>query len=40
MLSSSRANIKFEGPGFPHGGPDEKNAINIERVVLVRTQPK
>ncbi len=34
------ANIKFEGPGFPHGGLDEKNAISIERVVLVKTQPK
>lgn len=30
------ARIKFEGPGFPHGKPDQKNAICVERVVLVR----
>jgi len=30
------ARIKFEGPGFPHGQPDEENAISVERVVLVR----
>ena len=30
------ANIKFEGPGFPHGKPEEKNAICVERVVLVK----
>ena len=28
------ARIKFEGPGFPHGKPDDKNAICVERVVL------
>ncbi len=31
------ARIKFEGPGFPHGKPDAKNTISIERVVLVKT---
>jgi len=30
------ARIKFEGPGFPHGKPDAKNAICVERVVLVK----
>lgn len=30
--------IKFEGPGFPHGKPDEKYAISVERVVLVRAR--
>jgi len=30
------ARIKFEGPGFPHGRPGDKNAINVERVVLVK----
>jgi len=30
------ARIKFEGPGFPHGRPEEQNAISVERVVLVR----
>ncbi len=30
------ARIKFEGPGFPHGGADTPNAISIERVVLVK----
>ena len=34
------ANIQFEGPGFPHGRPDEKNAISIGRVVLVKTPPQ
>lgn len=29
------ARIKFEGPAFPHGTPDEPNAISVERVVLV-----
>jgi len=32
------ARIKFEGPGFPHGKPDQPNAICVERVVLVRAQ--
>jgi len=30
------ANIKFEGPAFPYGQPTEKNAISVERVVLVK----
>ena len=30
------ARIKFEGPGFPYGKPKDKNAISVERVVLVR----
>jgi hypothetical protein len=30
------ARIKFEGPGFPHGMPGQKNAICVERVVLVK----
>jgi len=29
------ANIAFEGPGFPHGKPGDKNAICVERAVLV-----
>lgn len=29
------ARIMLEGPEFPHGKPDEKNAISVERVVLV-----
>jgi hypothetical protein len=29
------ARIKFEGPAFPHGSPDDPNAICVERVVLV-----
>jgi len=33
------ANIKFEGPGFPHGNAEGANAISVERVVLVRAQP-
>lgn len=33
------ARIKFEGPGFPHGKPDDTNAISVERVVLVRSSP-
>jgi hypothetical protein len=31
------ASIKFEGPGFPHGSATDKNAICVERVVLVKT---
>ncbi len=31
------ARIKFEGPAFPHGRPGEKNAICVERVVLVKS---
>jgi hypothetical protein len=30
------ARVKFEGPGFPHSKPDQKNAISVERVVLVK----
>lgn len=30
------ANIKFEGPAFPHGKATDKNAISVERVVLVK----
>lgn len=30
------ARIKFEGPGFPHGLPEARNAISVERVVLVK----
>jgi hypothetical protein len=30
------ASIKFEGPQFPHGRPDQANAICIERIVLVK----
>lgn len=29
------ASIKFEGPAFPHGKAGDKNAICVERVVLV-----
>jgi len=29
--------IKFEGPGFPHGKPEQKNAICVERVIVVRS---
>ncbi len=31
--------IKFEGPGFPHGKAEQKNAICVERVVLCRSTP-
>lgn len=31
------ARIKFEGPAFPHARPGAKNAICVERVVLVKT---
>lgn len=30
------ASIKFEGPGFPHGRPEQKNAISVQRVIVVR----
>ncbi len=33
------ARIKFEGPAFPHGAEGQANAICVERVVLVKTQP-
>jgi len=32
------ARIKFEGPGFPHGKPEQKNAIHVERVILIKAQ--
>jgi len=32
------ANIKFAGPGFPHGQAGEKNAIRVERVILVKAK--
>lgn len=32
------ARIKFEGPAFPHGRPDQKNAICVERVILVKSE--
>ncbi len=32
------ARIRFEGPRFPHGKADEKDAICVERVVLVKAQ--
>ncbi len=31
------ARIKFEGPRFPHARPGEKNAIYVERLVLVKS---
>ena len=31
------ARVKYEGPSFPHGTPDQKDAICVERVVLVKT---
>lgn len=30
------ARIKFEGPAYPHGKASDKNAIYVERVVLVK----
>ncbi len=33
------ARIKFEGPGFPHAQAGRKNAIYVERVVVVRLDP-
>jgi len=32
------ARIKFEGAGFPHGNPEQKNAICVERVIVIRGQ--
>jgi len=32
------ASIKFEGPGFPHGKFRDKNAICVERIVLIKKQ--
>jgi hypothetical protein len=31
------ARLKFEGPRFPHGLPGDRNAIYVERLVLVKT---
>lgn len=33
------ARVKFEGPRFPHARPGERDAICIERLVLVKTTP-
>jgi hypothetical protein len=33
------ARIKFEGPRFPHAKPDDKDAIYVERLVLVKAAP-
>jgi len=30
------ADLKFTGPAFPHGKTEDKNAISVERIVLVR----
>ncbi len=30
------ASLKFEGPAFPHGKKEDKNAISVEKVALVR----
>jgi len=30
------ANLKFEGPAFPHGSVNDKNAIYVERLALVK----
>ena len=30
------AHIKFEGPAFPHGEAGQKNAISVERIVVVK----
>lgn len=30
------ANVKFEGPLFPHGKEGEENAVSVERVILVK----
>lgn len=34
------ARIKFEGPAFPHGKADEKDAIYVERVVVAKIGAK
>ena len=34
------ARIKFEGPFFPHGKAEDKNAICVERIVLVKAGPE
>ncbi len=30
------ANVKFEGPLFPHGKATEQNAVSVDRVILVK----
>ena len=30
------ANVKFEGPLFPHGKAGEENAVSVDRVILVK----
>lgn len=30
------ANIKFDGPLYPHGKADEKNTVSVDRVVAIR----
>ena len=37
LFSRRLARIKFEGPGFPHGQAGQKNAICIERVIVIRS---
>jgi hypothetical protein len=32
------ARIKFEGPRFPHAKSGDKDAIYVERVVLVKSE--
>ncbi len=31
------AHVKFEGPGFPHARPGQRNAICVERVIVIRS---
>jgi hypothetical protein len=33
------ARINFEGPRFPHAKPGDKDAIYVERLVLVKVKP-
>jgi len=33
------ARVKFTGPRFPHAKPGDKDAIYVERLVLVRAEP-
>jgi hypothetical protein len=33
------ARVKFTGPRFPHAKPGDKDAIYVERLVLVKTEP-
>ncbi|MDO9542296.1 MAG: DUF4838 domain-containing protein [Kiritimatiellia bacterium] len=34
------ARIKFEGPAFPHGKKEQKNAVCIERITAVKAEKK